>query len=377
MEQIYNFVLKLLFKNKPPTKQQIKNLILKTSQIFTYEEPPNNYMEDEEYLRGYLIYFVPVNLAKLYNVFKELALHPLIFNKKDIKVIDFGCGPCPSLISLLKVLQEQKSFIEYVRYLGVDHQQRALQIGKRLLDTMKYDLTVKYDFLVRDFSKKDTYVELKEIKPDILVFSNSLGEAFDKRKISMEDFIKYLKYFIYKNDDFCLIIIEPGTKKSSMRLHRVRDTLIQELALYPYAPCINDLPCPAVRAKNWCYEERKWIPPEYLSFLKPIGLQLNYLKFSYIVLRKDKLNIKDTFFNNDNTVKSTSHLINEKGKSRLWGCFGGKLWDIEKLKRDFSEQEIWLKIRKGDYFSIDKFIKVSDKKLRIPKDAIINLLYTP
>ncbi|MEN2985514.1 MAG: small ribosomal subunit Rsm22 family protein [Thermodesulfovibrionaceae bacterium] len=378
MEHIYEILLNSFFKDKFPTKQQIKNLILKTSQIFTFEKfPKKDYMKEEEYLKGYLIYFVPVNLEKLYRIFKELALHPLVFNKKDIKVIDIGCGPSPAIIPLLEVVKEGKTPIQYVRYIGVDQQIKVLEISKKLMESIRHEITVNYDFLVYDFSKKETYFELKEIKPEILVFSNSLGEAFDTGKISLDDFIKYIKYFTYKNDDFCLIIIEPATKKSSTRLHKVRDILIQELTLYPYAPCINSLPCSALKAKNWCYEERRWSPPKYLSFLKPIGLQLNYLKFSYVVLRKDKLNIKDTFKESNNIIKSISHLINEKGKSRLWGCYNGELWNIEKLKRDYSKKEEWLKIKKGGYFSVDKMIELSDKKLRIPKNAIIEVLYTP
>ncbi len=81
-----------------------------------------------------------------------------------------------------------------------------------------------------------------------------------------------------------------------------------------------------------------------------MGLQINYLKFSYVILRKDGLNIGDTFSEREVIIKNTSHLLNEKGKSRLWGCWNGKLVDIERLKRDYTEDDQWLKIKKRMLF---------------------------
>lgn len=380
MQDLAEFLLNLIFKDKFPTKPQLKNLILKASDLFTFldSKRPEDYMKDQDVLKGYLAYFVPVNLTKIYSLLKELARSPLIFRKKDLKIVDIGCGPSPAILPIFKLVKDGIISLSYVRYIGVELEERAIQFGKEMIERFKpQNLSVNYEFLKADASQIKTYIALKELKPDMMIFSNSLGEMFDNKKITQEDFIKFIKYFNYHNENFTLIMIEPGTKKSALRLHKLRDILISELKLYPYSPCVNNFPCPALKANNWCYEERKWVPPEYLSFLSAIDLQVNYLKFSYVILRKDGLNIKDTFPNNGIIVKNTSHLLKEKGKSRLWGCWNGKLIDIEKLKRDYTDDDKWLKIKKGCYFSFKNFIVLSEKKIRLTNSDSLKILYCP
>lgn len=375
-----SFFINLAFPDKKPTKEQIKNIVLKTSDLFTFKSNirTSDYMNKEDLLRGYILYFVPLTISKHYSVFKELFRHPIFREIKDLTVLDIGCGPSPALLSLFQLLKEEIINLEFIRYLGVESEEKAINYAEKLiLQSKPKGLNTKYDFINADATDLKNYQSLKKIKPDIVIFSNSLVEIFDKGQIGLEDFVSLIKSFTYKNPNFTLILIEPGTKKSSMRLHNLRDALIKEVNLYPYSPCLNNLPCSALKVNNWCYEERRWTPPEYLKFLSSLGLQINYLKFSYIILRKDSINIKETFETEGEIIKNTSHLLNEKGKSRLWACWKGDLIDMEKLKRDFSEEETWLKIRKGSYFSINKYISITEKKVRIPKDCKINILYSP
>jgi len=381
VREIFNFLLNIAFKGKNPSKQEIRKAVLSISDIFTTGEflSPLNYLKDDPLLKGYILYFVPVSLAKIESIFLELLKHPIFSSLQDLKILDIGCGPSLAILPLFEILKRGQWHLEHLRYIGIEQEEKAIEVGERLIENFKPEgLSIKYEFIQSDASDFRTYLDLKAIKPDIVIFSNSLGELFDKRGIDTDTFLNFIKPFTYKNPNFTLILIEPGTRKASMRLHQMRDSLIEELELYPYSPCLNSLPCSALRANNWCYEERRWIAPSYLTFLNSLGLQVNYLKFSYVILRKDKVNIKDTFSEGEGEIiKNTSHLLNEKGKSRLWGCWKGELIDIEKLKRDFSEEEPWLKIRKGCYFSIDKYISLSAKKVRIPPDCNIKILFQP
>lgn len=372
------FFLKLAFQNKIPTKQQLKNLILRCSDIFTFldSKRPVDYMKNQDFLSGYLIYFVPVSLSKVYNVLKEIFRHPLIFQKKELKIADIGSGPAPAIVSFFRILQEKIVSLRYIKYIGVELEEKTIELARKIIENlMPKNLSVNYEFLKADASDLKTYIKLKELKPDIMIFSNSLGEILENKRLTEEDFVKFIKYFTYES--FTLILIEPGTKKSASRLHMLRDRLIKEVGFYPYSPCVNNLECPALKEKNWCYEERKWNAPEYLLFLSSKGLQINYLKFSYIVLRKDGLNIRETLENNEIIIKNTSHLLNEKGKSRLWGCWNGSLVDIEKLKRDYLKDDPWLKIKKGCYFTFSRYNVISENKVRIPKNSSLQILYSP
>lgn len=373
------FFLKLAFPEKIPSNKQIKQLILRTSDLFTKAAKlrPSNYMDNDEFIKGYLLYFAPVNLNKTYRILKELFLHPVFHAQKDLKILDIGCGPAPALISVFDLIRENIINPQYIRYVAVESEEKAINTAKELIEKLKPEkVKLKHELIKADASDIRTYLNLKQIKPDIVIFSNSLGEILDKGIIKIEDFINMLRLFVYKNRNVTIVFIEPASRKSSSRLHYLRDATIEELKLYPYSPCLNDLPCPALKANNWCYEERKWKPPQYLNFLSSVGLQINYLKFSYLILRQDGANIRDIFEEKGEIIKNTSHLINEKGKIRLWACWNGELIDLEKLKRDFTEDETFLNLRKGDYITIDKYLKMN-KKVRIPEDAKIKILYSP
>lgn len=380
MNKREDIFLRLAFPDKLPTQAQIRNLILKASDIFTFRANLKkfDYMKDEELLKGYLLYFVPVSIKKQYSVFREIFAHPSFRDKREIKIIDIGCGPSPAVIPLFNLMEEKIIELEYIRYLGIESEKKAISFAERLIEQLKpRGLTLKSEFINADFSSIQDFVDLRKIQPDIILFSNSLSEILEQGKVNVEEIVKFLKNFTYKSSNFTVIIIEPATKKFSMRLHRLRDIFIKELNLYPYSPCLNDLPCSALRANNWCYEERKWNAPEYLKFLSSKGLQINYLKFSYLILRKDKTNIRELFETEGEIMKNTSHLLNEKGKSRLWACYEGELIDVEKLKRDFRENEPFLNLRKGDYFSIDRFVFLSHRKVRLQRECNVKLLYSP
>lgn len=380
MFEKFNSLLEFIFSNKKPTKEQIKNLVIKASDLFTFAETKrrSDYLKDQDLLKGYLLYFTPVNLSKISSILSEMALHPETFKKKELKVIDIGSGLAPSVIALFELIERGKLSFEHIRYIGVESQESSFEIAGTLIEKFKpKGINLKYDLIKADGAKRETYLELKAIKPDLVIFSNSLGEIIERGNLKVEDFSELIKPLTYKNSDFTLLIIEPATKRASMRLHKIRDLLIEQLELHPYSPCLNNLPCAALKAKNWCYEERRWNPPEYLSFFKSVGLQLNFLKFSYIVMRKDGINLRDVFGYSEGVLKNTSHLLNEKGKSRLWACWRGNLIDVEKLKRDFKEEETFLRIRKGCYFFVDKVLDISDRKVRIPKDSNIKILYCP
>lgn len=373
------FFLKLAFPDRTPSNKQIKQLILRTSDLFTKAAKlrPSNYMNFDEFIKGYLLYFVPVNLNKTYRVLKELFFHPVFHSQKDLKILDIGCGPAPALISVFDLIRENIINPQYLRYVAVESEEKAIDMAKELIEKLKPEKTkLKHEFIKADASDIRIYLNLKQIKPDIVIFSNSLGEILDKGSIRIEDFINMLRLFVYKNHSVNIVFIEPATKKSSIRLHYLRDAVIEELKLYPYSPCLNNLPCPALKANNWCYEERKWKPPQYLNFLSSVGLQINYLKFSYLILRQDRANIRDLFDEGGEIIKNTSHIINEKGKGRIWACWNGELVDLEKLKRDLTEDDTWLKLRKGDYISVDRYVRIN-KKIRIPRDAKIRILYSP
>jgi len=366
-----------LGKNHNPSA--IKRAILATSNLFTFETKwrPLRYFAQREALQGYLLYFVPVNLNKIYRVLGEVLRHPsLRIEEGEIRILDIGCGVTPSVLAFLE-LKRHGFFPEvHFDYTGVDMDSRAIAVAQELLQTFVDPAEkIHYRFLKMDFRKEGNVMAMSGFRPHFLTISNALQEIIEQG-VSLNCFIKSVAMSFKEN--VVAIFIEPGTKKASQTLHALRDSLLQETGIAPYSPCLHRFPCPALKEANWCYEEWSWECPEYLSFLEPIGLQTRYLKFSYTVFTSWGYSLAETFSPHDEgpIIKSTSHLLREKRKSRLFGCSEGNLQDIEKLERDYTPDDPWLTIKKGTYFTADPLIPLG-KKLRLLRESKLCVLYQP
>ncbi|MGC8778113.1 MAG: hypothetical protein ACP5Q4_05495, partial [Candidatus Caldatribacteriaceae bacterium] len=100
-----------VFENEKPSQEQIKRMVFAASDLFTIQERerPLHYFVQKEALKGYLLYFVPVNLHKIYLVMKEILRHPsFVARAKEMRILDLGCGVAPSILAFLE-LQEEHS----------------------------------------------------------------------------------------------------------------------------------------------------------------------------------------------------------------------------------------------------------------------------
>lgn len=252
---------------------------------------------------------------------------------------------------------------------------RAIAVAQELLQTFVDPAEkIHYRFLKMDFRKEGNVMAMSGFRPHFLTISNALQEIIEQG-VSLNCFIKSVAMSFKEN--VVAIFIEPGTKKASQTLHALRDSLLQETGIAPYSPCLHRFPCPALKEANWCYEEWSWECPEYLSFLTdrftdPLP-QVQLYRVHFLGVR-----LAETFSPHDEgpIIKSTSHLLREKRKSRLFGCSEGNLQDIEKLERDYTPDDPWLTIKKGTYFTADPLIPLG-KKLRLLRESKLCVLYQP
>lgn len=379
LEELNAVIPYYVFGHRTPSQEEIRHAIVAASDLFTVceEERPFQYFARKEVLRGYLLYFLPVSLNKIYFILKEIARHPALRpSPGNVSILDLGCGITPSILAFLELCKEGEFSEIHLDYTGIDMDPNALKVARDLAQTLiPPERRVSYRFLKMDLRQESSFNELKRFHPHILIMANSLGEIVSQG-VPLANLSKRLATFILESN-LTAIFIEPGTKKASQRLHLLRDFFVQQYRITPYSPCPHYLPCPALRSKNWCYEEWPWESPDYLHFLEPVGLQIRHLKLSYTVFTSRNYSLMETFpFHEGPVIKCTSHLIKEKSKSRLWGCMEGELRDIERLERDSIPNDPWLTIRKGTYFSTSSLIPLSGK-YRLPKDASITTFYHP
>jgi len=121
-----------------------------------------------------------------------------------------------------------------------------------------------------------------------------------------------------------LILIEPALRELSRDLLLVRDRLLDILPLTVYSPCVHSLPCPAVGpgcVSDWCHEDQSWQAPEWIRQIdERIGLRKSSLKYSYVVLTRTGLSVRDV------APEATSLSSPEPGtQSRVWRVVSERL----------------------------------------------------
>jgi hypothetical protein len=115
------------------------------------------------------------------------------------------------------------------------------------------------------------------------------------------------------------IIVEPALRETSRALLEIRDRLVAR-GLFVVAPCFWQGPCPALaRERDWCHDAA---PPAGRS----------RVDFSYLVLRRGGAAVTDP-----SVFRVVSDRLEEKGRSRLYGCGPAGRHPLVRLTRDRTE----------------------------------------
>ena len=119
--------------------------------------------------------------------------------------------------------------------------------------------------------------------------------------------------------DGSLVLVEPALASRTRHLHAVRDVVIAGNKVGVFAPCLHQRPCPAlVSPHDWCHEDLPIdLPPFLVPLARAAGLRWQGLTFSYLVLRKDGLTLRESSARH---LRVTSSLLRSKGKTEIFLC---------------------------------------------------------
>ena len=141
-------------------------------------------------------------------------------------------------------------------------------------------------------------------------------------------------------DDGAVIIIEPALRDTSRALHAIRDALIDPtigmskgLAAHVFAPCTRRIaPCTAlIDPDDWCHEDRPLaLPPRTAELARLTHLRDSGMKFSYLVLRKQPLDLVEE----PDAWRLVSAPRIAKGKLEITGCANQGRVPLRLLKRN-------------------------------------------
>ncbi len=359
---------------------------------------PHSYLKDNELREAYIAYYLPANMYKVHLPLRELSRHPAgILRKNRLRILDLGSGPGTAILGIMDFFSgfSDKPFLEFT---AVDPVEENLMAAVRLFRSFKEDASADAS-LITAKSVIERTKSLPQGPFDIIIMSNVLSEAghpaagsekipltppFSKGEIRLPPLEKggkgdlkpdyrlnLLKSVINGRlaADGSLIIIEPALRETSRELLEVRDGLLKG-GLHIYSPCLMNNPCPALaNPKDWCHEDIPWDPPAAIQEIdKLTGLRKDSLKFSYLVIRRDALSMRDIV--GDNTFRVVSEPLVSKGKIEFYLCNAGGRRLAVRLDKDKTRlNEPLSKLKRGNIISFEGLVD-EGKRLRLVKETL-------
>ncbi len=293
------------------------------SRLFTKERDAlgGDYFADPVLCRAYLLYFLPVNVAKVASLLREMPALPA----RPLRILDVGSGPgVGSLAVLDHLMQHGVAAQEGAEVIAVDRSRRALQEAEALWEkvsaTRHGGPSCRFHTVPLDLERPGTRVPWKAGAFDLVILANSLNELFRSATDPIARRVALLEALLdaLSPDGTCMIV-EPALRGTTRDLHHVRDRLVAARRATVYSPCLHERPCPALaHPDDWCHEERPWSPPPMLQAIdREVGFIKDALKFSYLILRKDGLTVAER---GPDVYRVVSEVMVMKGDRRAWLC---------------------------------------------------------
>ncbi|MCP4715470.1 MAG: methyltransferase domain-containing protein, partial [Deltaproteobacteria bacterium] len=321
----------------------------------------------ERHLCAYVLYYVPVNVIKLFPVLDELfrLRDELVFCGESLSVLDIGCGPGTFLLALLEYCRQQRlelhDRLHTISLRGLDLQPACLAMAQRLLTVYANGSSPGAAFNVEmSFARgplSGCFERAAEVpaaaRYDLIIAGNVINEVRAAQFVAL---VKRLEQSL--SDRGAVVIIDPGTKKSFRKLLQLRKAFLNETALSLFAPCLDSGPCPLEdNDKAWCHEKLYWRPPEVIAaidrhtgFTKDKGI-----KYAYMTLTRKKVTAATELRAGASDVlwRVSSYLIKQKGAERLLVCNGSRRVMLRRLLKNRSEHNRqFAQARRGDLVRI-------------------------
>ena len=317
----------------------------------------DGYMQKQNLLGAYLLYYWPVSYAQT-----SYAFFPAIkyFAKKTgphpaIRILDIGSGPGPASAALCSLLEQtMPGCLKKISVTLTDYSPKALALSKNIF-TADFP-QVRVETSVINFEKQKLSPLKEKEKFNIIISSHTINELWKDNENAEE-----LKRLFAKDalsllaPDSLLLLQEPALLKTSRSLIQLRDFLLQEKVsiLFPCPYTQSPVPCPILENPNHtCHAEQKWNPPQSVATLaKEAGL--------------DRISFKMTFFAFTNTTSTSTDkvqlrvtsdaMLNKSGRVRFLICDGSKRIPLSAKKEDTHAKEMgFFNLNRYDEIFIEK-----------------------
>jgi SAM-dependent methyltransferase len=312
--------------------------------------------------RAYLLYFLPVNLPKIRVPLVEwLRDDPDRLAGAPLRCLDLGSGPGTALIGLLDFLRSlaPERRPTAIHAVALDQSFESLRDGAALVERAARLIPgtpVSFEPLRADLVANRTEVfplAGREREFDLVVAANLLCEIVRESPDGWDRAARLVENVAQRllSPRGAVAIVEPGLRESARDLHRLRDRWLASGMMHVQAPCLHELPCPALATdRDWCIVELPWRPPESVAGLdRRTGLRKRSLKFAYLVLTTSAPSAGPS-----GRWRVVSDVLDLKGERRVYLCAEGRWIVLAQLKRSAGPlAEAFAALRRGDLVEID------------------------
>ncbi len=298
-------------------------------------------------LAARLMFSFPRDLPKMGAAARELVFTQQLGlpEARPLRVLDVGAGLGASTWGLARMLAASgRSGVIEATF--VDDDEGALAVARAIASARAREGSID----VRVFTAGRG--ERSSTRFDAIVVGQSLGEIDSSEEGQAAFLTKLLGESLAPHGS--LIVVEPALRDRTRRLHRVRDRLLAQ-ADPPtvFAPCLHAQPCPALADESaWCHEDLPIdLPKRVASLARSAGLRWQGLTFSYLVLRKDGVTLRDA--SPPGSFRVVSLPIVTKGKREIFVCGRGERRRLSRLDRDSAKGDAWRAAKRGDVLSFE------------------------
>lgn len=337
------------------------------------ERLPTAYLGEARLRKAYLAYFLPSNSSKIHAPLQELALHPKNpLLKEKLRVLDIGSGPGSALLGVMEFFErrEQRPRLELT---ALDQVAENLKEAEKLFLAHQGGSASGASFQAIQ-SGIEGLDRLVRGSFEVIILSNVLNELYhhDEERIGKRvDILRNIMSRFLADDGSC-IVIEPALRETSREMLEVRDGLL-ERGFSVYSPCLFNGKCPALtNPKDWCHEDIPWDPPALVKELDTLtGLRKDSLKFSYLVLRKDNLSLKDG--PREHSFRVVSEPLVSKGKREYYLCGENGRRLVTRQDKDHTPgNEVFGTLKRGDLVRFEGLID-EGKRFKVGRETVVSL----
>jgi ribosomal protein RSM22 (predicted rRNA methylase) len=318
--------------------------VVELSRLFTRQRGDlgRNYLADGRWLRAYLAYFLPVNLAKIQALLDELPQDQADPQAaaRPFRVLDVGSGPGTGALAVFDWLHRNSVQSRPLEAAIVDHTAASLHeaeaVWRSYIAATRFE-DARLRCVRADVERPSWIASVPAGSYDVIVLANALNELFLHSSNPLERRAQFISVLLDRLDPSgALMIVEPALRETSRDLHALRDALLTRGLCSVYSPCLHEHPCPALfKKEDWCHEERRWRPPPWIEVIDGVvGFIKDALKFSYLILRRDGRTIVPR---DDAAFRVVSEVRVMKGDVRAWLCSAQGRSDVGRLDRERSD----------------------------------------